>query len=46
MQYITAKTTLIYKRSAKIKRLLYKELVNLKNSNNRKPLILKGVRQN
>ena len=45
MQQLTAKIAFNCERGAKMKRLLYKELINWKNSKDRKPLILKGVRQ-
>lgn len=45
MQFVTAKIIVILKEGAIVERLLYKDLLKWKDSKDRKPLILKGVRQ-
>ena len=45
MQLESAKITFILKEVLNLERLLYKNLLEWKNSKDRKPLILKGVRQ-
>lgn len=45
MRFATAKIIVILKEGAKMERLLYNDLLKWKDSKDRKPLILKGVRQ-